>query len=131
MSTVSKGENEMHIDGNVNPNTMVSFSAMDQYIFSVVQNMVDDVCLYHAKVDSVQNKYMSQINDLENSADIEEKQVLEEMMKNELESISLRSVPLKVKKEDSKTKIFKSASEIKNEHGIPSGKFGWCIVCRN
>jgi hypothetical protein len=35
--------------------------------------MVDDVCLFHAKQDSVTEKYMSQINDLENSADIEEK----------------------------------------------------------
>ncbi len=57
--------------------------------------MVDDVCLYHARQDFVIEKYLSQINDLENSADVEEKQQLEEMMKKELEDISLRSVPFK------------------------------------
>ncbi len=36
--------------------------------------MVDDVCLYHARQDFVIEKYLSQINDLENSADVEEKQ---------------------------------------------------------
>jgi len=36
--------------------------------------MVDDVCLYHARQDFVKEKYLSQINDLENSVDIEEKQ---------------------------------------------------------
>jgi len=35
--------------------------------------MVDDVCLYHARQDLTKDKYLSQINDLENSADIEEK----------------------------------------------------------
>ena len=35
--------------------------------------MVDDVCLYHARLDFVNNKYLSQINDLEASADLDEK----------------------------------------------------------
>jgi|LauGreDrversion4_2_1035121.scaffolds.fasta_scaffold34391_6 hypothetical protein len=36
--------------------------------------MVDDVCLFNARQDSIKDKYISQINDLENSADVEEKQ---------------------------------------------------------
>lgn len=53
------------------------------------------------------------------------------MMKTELNSVQLRSVPLKVSKDDG-SKIKKQIQvDIKNEHGIPAGKFGWCIVCRN
>lgn len=51
-------------------------------------------------------------------------------MKQELSGISLRSVPLKVKKDELKNKK-QIQVDIKNEHSIPSGKFGWCIVCRN
>jgi len=35
-----------------------------------------------------------------------------------------------VKKDDGKIKK-QPQVEIKNEHGILAGKFGWCIVCRN
>ena len=52
------------------------------------------------------------------------------MMKTELANIPLRSVPLRVKKEETKIKKHPSV-DIRNEHDIPSGKFGWCIVCRN
>ena len=62
--------------------------------------MVDDVCLFHARVDQVKKKYMGQINDLENSADMDEKQTLEELMRTEVDSIPLRSVPMKVKKDE-------------------------------
>jgi hypothetical protein len=99
-------------------------------MFQIVQNMVDDVCLYHAKRDQIQAKYNGQINDLENSVDLEERQALEELMKQELYGITLKSVPLKVKKDEVKSKK-QVQVEITNEHGIPAGKFGWCIVCRN
>ena len=51
-------------------------------------------------------------------------------MKSELNGISLKSVPIKVKKDEQKSKK-QVQVEIINEHGIPAGKFGWCIVCRN
>jgi len=109
--------------------------------------MVDDVCLYHARLDFVNHKYLSQINDLEGSADLEEKQQLEDMMRKELEGITLRSVPPKIvtsasKKgaqytaqqstEESNTAKNKKnvAVDIKNEMEIAAGKFGWCIMCR-
>ena len=109
---------------------MVSFSPFDQYVFQVTQNMVDDVCLYHARQDFVRDKYLSQINDLENSADVEEKQQLEELMRLELEQVQLKSVPIKVaaKKEEKPRK--QAPVDVKNEQGILAGKFGWCIVCR-
>lgn len=92
--------------------------------------MVDDVELYDARRNHIMNKYMSQLNDLENSADLEEKQTIEEMMNNELNNIVIRSVPIKVKKEDQKNRK-QIQVDVKNESGIPTGKFGWCIVCRN
>mmetsp|Transcript_22234 Transcript_22234/g.16666 ORF Transcript_22234/g.16666 Transcript_22234/m.16666 type:complete len:141 (+) Transcript_22234:205-627(+) len=70
------------------------------------------------------------MNELENSADLEEKQNLEAIMNVEINSIALRSVPFKLKKDDPKPKKMVTAN-IKNEHEIPSGKFGWCIQCRN
>jgi hypothetical protein len=66
--------------------------------------MVDDVCLFRAREESIVAKYSGQINDLENSAEMDERQVIEELLKSELESLQLRSVPLKVKKEEVKTK---------------------------
>lgn len=68
--TITDASSPLQATGNIS----VSFSAFDQYMFQMVQNMVDDVCLFHARQDSITEKYMSQINDLENSADIEEKQ---------------------------------------------------------
>ena len=40
-------------------NIILSFSAYDQYAFQVVSNMVDDVCLYHARLDLVRTKYIT------------------------------------------------------------------------
>ena len=51
-------------------------------------------------------------------------------MRTEIDSIPLRSVPMKVKKDETKTRKTENV-EIRNESGQPSGKFGWCIVCRN
>ena len=72
ISHSTKHEPETYSEAS-SPNILVNFSPHDQYIFQVVQNMVDDVCLYHARVDQAKKKYIGQINDLENSADLEEK----------------------------------------------------------
>lgn len=63
--------------------------------------MVDDVCLHDAKRQSITSRYMSQINNLNTSQDQEERQALEELMKAELSNVTLRSVPLKVSKDES------------------------------
>lgn len=104
-------------------NVSVSFSPYDQYMYQVVQNMVDDVCLFQGRQEFVREKYLSQINDLENSADLEEKQQLEELMRKELEGINLKSVPPKVsskKDEAGGNKVSKKhiPVDIKNEIGI-------------
>jgi len=46
-------------------NVSISFSEFDQYIYSLTTRMVDDVCLYHARVDAVKDKYISQISNLD------------------------------------------------------------------
>ena len=127
-------------------------------MFQVTQNIVDDVCLFYARQDSIKSKYQQQLSGLvagaptqaedqvaseqddidgrvarSSTVDTEERLALEEMMMAELAQVQLKSVPQKVAKEEtisSKSKKIPSA-DIKNEHGIPSGKFGWCIVCRN
>ena len=42
--------------GNLNNSLEVTFANQDQYIYSVVQNMVDNVCLYEARVDALQRE---------------------------------------------------------------------------
>jgi hypothetical protein len=37
---------------------IINFSAYDQYVYCIMQNMVDDVCLYYARQDQVKQKYM-------------------------------------------------------------------------
>jgi len=34
-----------------NSEVLINFSAFDQYIYQVVQNMVDDVCLFNERVE--------------------------------------------------------------------------------
>ena len=34
----------------------VTFAQQDQYIYSIVQNMVDNVCLHQARVDALQRE---------------------------------------------------------------------------
>lgn len=41
---------------NLNNSLEVTFANQDQYIYSVVQNMVDNVCLYEARVDALQRE---------------------------------------------------------------------------
>ena len=40
----------------LNNSLEVTFANQDQYIYSVVQNMVDNVCLYEARVDALQRE---------------------------------------------------------------------------
>ena len=52
-------------------------------------------------------------------------------MKGELENVTLRSVPVKVGKDDGSKSKKQIQVDLKNELAIPAGKFGWCIACRN
>jgi len=36
---------------------VVNFQAVDQYVHAVVANMVDNVCLYEARIDEIKQRY--------------------------------------------------------------------------
>lgn len=84
----------------VAPDPQVNFSALDQYIYSLVQNMVDDVELYHAKVDQVKSRFQEQLNALEGGEDQEERDMLESKMATDVDNIPIRSVPYKANKDE-------------------------------
>ena len=110
--------------------------------------MVDDVCLYHARVDAVKDKYLSQISNLEKDTDQEERAQLEQLMNSELENIQISAVPPQKASSTKRVSSLQSDDisqgnlslkskkinppqvDITNELGIPAGKFGWCIMCR-
>ena len=54
-------------------NVSISFSEFDSFLYALTQRMVDDVCPYHARVDAVNDKYLSQISTLEKDTDQEER----------------------------------------------------------
>jgi hypothetical protein len=82
----------------------------EKYVFRVVQNMVDDVCLYYAKKDSILKKFDGK-QDPEN-------------MKLELDNIPVRAVPLVLNPDDPKYRALIRAP-VENEKGTPAGYFGW------
>lgn len=51
--SVKSGESHIlpnaQIDSSVPASTLINFSAFDQYTYQIVQNMVDDVCLYYSR----------------------------------------------------------------------------------
>jgi hypothetical protein len=51
VSTLSTGA-----PGGLNNSLEVTFANQDQYVYGVVQNMVDSVCLYEARVDALQRE---------------------------------------------------------------------------
>jgi len=90
------------------------------YISRYVTNIVDDVCLYNAKVDQVSKKYEGK--------ELNEKE--RETMQQELDEIPFKAIPLNSDSDDIRYRILKKV-KIENELEIIAGIFGWCIVCRN
>lgn len=82
-----------------------------------VTNLVDDVCIYTAKVEATVKKYEGDDADKEG-------------MQQEIKDIPIKAIPLASDVDDPKYKVLKKA-KVENEHGTPAGVFGWCIVCRN
>ena len=41
----------------------VTFQNQDQYIYSLTQNIVDNVCLYTARVDAIKREYRHKVNE--------------------------------------------------------------------
>lgn len=87
----------------------------DKYLQRMVLNIVDDVCLYHGKVDQIKKKYESETDQAN--------------MKLEMESIPLRAVPYILNPDDPKYRQSMRVN-VENEKGILAGDYGWCFVCR-
>ena len=107
-------------------NIIVNFKALDQYVYVVTQNMVDDVCLHDARVKAVEYKYSAEL-ERQPYIDKEDHDRLVHDMVSEIQRIPLRSVSGLMKPEENPNRV---PVEIQNEAGNLSGKFGWCISCR-
>ena len=63
--SLTEVESPLHTTQNVS----ISFSEFDQFMYALTTRMVDDVCLYHARVDSIKDKYISQISNLDQASE--------------------------------------------------------------
>jgi len=88
------------------------------YVSRYVTNVVDDVCMFYAKVDQVNKKYEGK------------EEAEKENLQQELNDIPLKSIPLTSDVEDPRYKILRKV-KIENEVGTPAGVFGWCFICRS
>ena len=103
----------------------LSFQPIDQYLYLLMQNMCDDVCIYSAKMEEV-NKQLEHELQIEGEA----RSVIEAKRNN----IPLRQVPLEKvgKRTDAKAgKQDEPKVVVANERGDVNGKFGWCFMCRS
>lgn len=100
------------VDGKSNNIT----EPQEQYISRMLQNMVDDVCLYYGKQEAILKNYETK-EDKEN-------------LKYELENIPHRAVPLVLNPDDPKYRALIRVPGLVNEVKNPAGYFGWCFVCR-
>jgi hypothetical protein len=103
-------------------------------VFSLVQNMVDNVSLHDARVrevkarrkehEAVQEEHELQDEQLsDNNEEKQQNQGSKLSLEEEITRIPLNPIPYS-KKECPEV-------DLQNELGIDSGRFGWCIVCRN
>ena len=98
----------------------VAFAPLDLYLHGIVRNMVDNVCLYEARVEQAQ-KFITEedAEAMKTQNPTEYQQILAE----KIAKIPLNPIP--GNKKDPVPEV-----DIQNELGFPSGKFGWCICCR-
>lgn len=93
--------------------TQINFSAMDQYLYMLCQNMVDNVCIYQERVTTIKREIEININsDSKESREKVEQNV--EELNEKLENLSLRIVP----KNQRKSKANHVTVEVPNEKGI-------------
>ena len=116
----------------------VTFANQDQYIYTVVQNMVDNVCLHQARVDALQREAKQSHpsgDQANNSGETQEPQPTDEedakddeaeAQKNRDRIANLQLNPVNQPVDD-----YVPAVDIQNEMGLPAGRYGWCVVCRN
>jgi hypothetical protein len=88
--------------------------------------MVDNVCIYHDRKNSITNEIANRIHSNSESKEEEEEKASVEDLKGYLEDLTLKVIS----KNQRKSKITQVKIMVPNEKGIGAGKFGWCTVCR-
>lgn len=91
--------------------TQINFSAMDQYLYMLCQNMVDNVCIYHKRAEKIEE-------DLEFYSNMESKEAEKnkeriDTLTDQLNNLSLHAVPKESKKKASYFHV-----DLPNEKGI-------------
>lgn len=99
----------------------MSFNALDLYVHGLVTNIVDNVCLYEARVSEVTR--LHKLVDLNPNQIESQNQVTDQALADAINKIPLNPIPTG-KKECPDVSV-------KNELGFEAGRFGWCISCRN
>lgn len=107
--------------------TQINFSATDQYLYMLCQNMVDSVCIYHDRAETIKEEIEMCTHA---PSETKEDQNQNATTMAELESME-KELNLKVIcKNQRKSKVTQIRINVSNEKGIGAGKFGWCMVCR-
>ena len=78
--------------------------------------MVDNVCLYEARVEHVRNLHTPVDNDSQSSGD------LTAIIDEKISKIPLNPIP------GNRRDV--PEVNVTNELGFPAGRFGWCVCCR-
>jgi len=102
-----------------NKQTENKFTILDEYMYCTVHSMVDESCIYGTKLNKEQKRGQKQLKE------IKDKKISEEIETKMIKS--LQSIPVRVSQENQ----HKEDLSLLNERNAPSGKYGWCIVCRN
>jgi hypothetical protein len=111
---IEESKDDVSYQGRASQPVEVAFQPLDLYVHSLVRNMVDNVCLYEARVAEITKLHISGQEDT-----VREDQALEE-------SVSRIPVnPIPSGKKDCPDVA------LTNELGFEVGRFGWCISCRN
>ncbi len=90
-------------------------SPQERYIYRCVKNLVDDVCLYYGKKETLE-KRSSEFSNKDHSVI--------------LNNIPLKAVPLNLDSNNPAYR-FPIKAQIENEVNELAGYFGWCTMCRS
>ena len=92
---------------------------MEKYLSRCLEQVVDDVCIYHEKVKEIEKDY-------ENKDDKEKESI---NLQEEIKKVPYKAVPTRSDANDPKYRLIKPV-KLENELGEPAGTVGWCFVCR-
>ena len=93
--------------------TQINFSAMDQYLYMLCQNMVDSVCVYHKRKETLEEQ-IEFYKQAESKEEAEKNKEFVEDLEHKLSNLQIKIVP----KGQRKNKIANIPVELPNEKGL-------------